>query len=178
MRQEKKKKREQIKNHYKCLGIQIVFNSKIISHCVCCQIFCVYFLASLCWANCSCIVRWCSRFCFEVGFSLDRVFFFLLIPLLKTFIFKPDFSYFQNEVRNRLFGHHDLPARNIQRGRDHGLPPYNDWRHFCGLPLIDFADDSIADHDKDSSDIIKSLYTWVLKIRFISAFVFRNSEFC
>ncbi|OUS29762.1 hypothetical protein A9Q99_08000 [Gammaproteobacteria bacterium 45_16_T64] len=49
--------------------------------------------------------------------------------------------YVIDDVRNFLFGNpgsggFDLAALNIQRGRDHGLPSYNDVREGFGLPRI------------------------------------------
>jgi peroxidase len=54
--------------------------------------------------------------------------------------------YLVDDVRNFLFGPpgsggFDLASLNIQRGRDHGLPSYNDTRVAFGLPrAADFAD--------------------------------------
>ncbi|XP_055956011.1 chorion peroxidase [Patella vulgata] len=50
--------------------------------------------------------------------------------------------YFVDAITNKLFltptGSFDLVSRNIQRGRDHGLPTYNDAReHICGLNRIE-----------------------------------------
>uniref|UniRef100_A0A3B4WRT4 Thyroid peroxidase n=1 Tax=Seriola lalandi dorsalis TaxID=1841481 RepID=A0A3B4WRT4_SERLL len=37
--------------------------------------------------------------------------------------------------------HMDLASLNLQRGRDHALPGYNDWRAFCGLKRVKTLDD-------------------------------------
>ncbi|XP_046542869.1 peroxidasin-like [Haliotis rubra] len=52
----------------------------------------------------------------------------------------PD-HFFATDLTDRLFEDFnnkslDLTSLNIQRGRDHGLPPYNDFRKACGIPAL------------------------------------------
>ena len=72
-----------------------------------------------------------------------------------------------DDVRNFLFGEpgsggFDLVALNIQRGRDHGLPSYNDARVAFGLrPAQSFADVS---SDPEIQDRLASIYNDVTQI--------------
>ncbi len=75
-----------------------------------------------------------------------------------------------DEVRNFLFaeanGGLDLPAVNIQRGRDHGLPSYNDARRGLGLtPRTDFSeitsDPQVAAALADQYDSIEDVDLWL-----------------
>lgn len=62
---------------------------------------------------------------------------------------------FENNATNR--DGLDLVALNCQRGRDHGLPPYNDYRELCGLDRI-----TTFDHpDLSPSSELASVYKHV-----------------
>jgi peroxidase len=54
-----------------------------------------------------------------------------------------------NDIRNLLFGNglggDDLMARDVQRGRDNGMPDYNDLRAALGLPAVSSFSQITAD---------------------------------
>ncbi|XP_066442244.1 peroxidasin homolog [Eleutherodactylus coqui] len=53
----------------------------------------------------------------------------------------------------------DLAAMNVQRGRDHGIPPYNDYRVFCNLTSAqDFEDLKDEIKNQDIREKLRSLY--------------------
>lgn len=102
--------------------------------------------------------------------SVDR----LLLGLVNQPCQRRD-EFITEEITNHLFQTPgfafgmDLASINIQRGRDHGLPPYVRWREPCGLsPIKTFKDlDKVM-----SPDIIrkfKSLYWSVEDIDLFSA---------
>lgn len=56
------------------------------------------------------------------------------------------FSFLVEGIRDKLFfittpPGSDLYSLNIQRGRDQGVPAYNEWRKFCGLRKYKSFDD-------------------------------------
>ena len=73
------------------------------------------------------------------------------------------YSTLEQSVRNKLFKDKydpydtlDLAALNIQRGRDHGLPSYNEYRKLCGLPPYHTWQDALRiDSDHSDSDVAK-----------------------
>jgi peroxidase len=42
-----------------------------------------------------------------------------------------------------------LIAITIQRGREHGIPGYNQFREFCGIPKAQSFDELIAEFDQE-----------------------------
>ncbi|XP_063908765.1 peroxidase-like isoform X2 [Zophobas morio] len=65
---------------------------------------------------------------------------------------------FAEDISTHLYSNgaygYDLFSLDIQRGRDHGLPPYNSYRTLCGLPEARTFDDL---SDVMSAEVINSL---------------------
>ncbi|MGH0035647.1 MAG: peroxidase family protein [Myxococcota bacterium] len=95
-------------------------------------------------------------------------------PLLRGLAFQAHQridAYVVDDLRNFLFGApgaggFDLPALNIQRGRDHGLPSYNDTREAYGLErAADFAaittDSAMQERLAATYDSVDDVDLWV-----------------
>merc|ERR1719309_981569 len=73
-------------------------------------------------------------------------------------------NHFADEVRQHLFQQPgaafgmDLVALNIQRGRDHGLPPYNDWREICQLGRANSFEDLNRHFTPNSVQVFRNMY--------------------
>lgn len=52
----------------------------------------------------------------------------------------------------------DLVSLNIQRGRDHGLPAYTEWRKHCKLPSVDRWEDMAFAVDADSLATMRRIF--------------------
>ena len=60
---------------------------------------------------------------------------------------------------HKLFGESDLIARNIQRGRDHGLPAYIELRKLWDTEHVS----SFEDLDNISDEVISPICIMILK---------------
>uniref|UniRef100_A0A8D8RDW0 Peroxidase n=1 Tax=Cacopsylla melanoneura TaxID=428564 RepID=A0A8D8RDW0_9HEMI len=71
--------------------------------------------------------------------------------------------YFTSELTDFLFRNgkpfgRDLRAIDVQRGRDHGLASYNDYRSFCGLPRAYKFEDFLDVISPDRLEKLSALY--------------------
>ncbi|KAK3109071.1 hypothetical protein FSP39_022276 [Pinctada imbricata] len=65
--------------------------------------------------------------------------------------------FFESSIRNTLFGITDLTSLNIQRGRDHGVAPYIEYRRYCGLSVPTNFDE-LTDHPESTRQVLKDAY--------------------
>lgn len=52
----------------------------------------------------------------------------------------------------------DLVSLNIQRGRDHGLAAYGEWRRYCGLPPADTWEEMADAVDEESLRSMRAIF--------------------
>ncbi|KAL9898920.1 uncharacterized protein ACN427_006840 isoform 1-T3 [Glossina fuscipes fuscipes] len=91
-----------------------------------------------------------------------------ITPELTNHLFQTPGKFLKNfptEMKNTFFDSFqgfpfglDLAAINIQRGRDHGLPPYTRWRIPCGLSPINNWDDFVISAGPESAQRIGHAY--------------------
>ncbi|KAE8751717.1 Chorion peroxidase-like-2 [Frankliniella occidentalis] len=82
--------------------------------------------------------------------------------------------FFTKEITNHLFQNDlpfglDLVALNLQRGRDHGLPGYPEWRQVCGLRRPRSWEDLQGIMDPDAISVLQSLYPSVEEVDLFAA---------
>lgn len=65
----------------------------------------------------------------------------------------------------------DLVSLNIQRGRDHGLPSYTEWRYHCGLSPADTWEEMSEIVDADALADMQKIYEYEL-VEFVATHVF------
>lgn len=85
---------------------------------------------------------------------------------LVSFPVMEDDRFVEDGVRDFLFlddkgESFDLIALNLQRAREQGIPPYNQWRRLCGLkPALYFSTGpgGLVDHEPDVVKLLSSVY--------------------
>jgi hypothetical protein len=107
----------------------------------------------------------------------------MILGLLNQNAQKVDGS-FANELKNHLFVEHspkrqthfggDLVARNIQRGRDHGIPDYNTFRKICNLQPINSFSQKPIEMSREMWFRFQSLYKRVDDIDLYPAAIAEN----
>ncbi|XP_075976144.1 salivary peroxidase/catechol oxidase-like [Anticarsia gemmatalis] len=75
----------------------------------------------------------------------------------------------------RLQRAHDLPAIDIQRGRDMGIRGYNDYRHMCGLKPAKKFEDFIDVMDIEKVEALKKLYEVVDDVDLLAGIMSENN---
>jgi len=78
-------------------------------------------------------------------------------------------AFFSTEITNHLFQKNDrqenfgldLLAINIQRGRDHGIPAYNEYRKFCGLFPLTSWKNKPSEFNEEYWNNLKDVYSSV-----------------
>ncbi|XP_069141012.1 chorion peroxidase-like [Argopecten irradians] len=86
---------------------------------------------------------------------------------LISFPVMQDDRFVEDGVRDFLFldnrGHSfDLVALNIQRARDQGVPPYNEWRKLCGLTPAKYfsaGPGGLVDHEPEVVKLLSTVYS-------------------